>query len=307
MVVAEQLTLAGTVDLRGVGVHSGAPSHIRVSGADADTGIVFQSMGPGRRRPPMRADWRRVAKTELCTTIGDGEGFTVATIEHLMSALSGLGVDNALVEIDGPEVPILDGSAAIFVAAFDDCGLVGLGAARRFVRVLKPVRIERGAAYCMLSPNGGGFHLDVAIDFAKGPVGRQRKSLAVTPDSYRKKIAKARTFGDVADLKTLLAMGFARGSSLENTIALEGERVLNPEGLRFPDEFIRHKALDAVGDLALAGLPLMADYRASRPGHAMNCAILAALFADPDAYEVVEPSFPAVRAPVERVPAMALA
>ena len=307
MVVAEQLTLAGTVDLRGVGVHSGAPARIRVSGADADTGIVFKPMRSAGRRAAMRVDWRRVTKTELCTTVCDGEGFTVATIEHLMSALAGLGVDNAVVEIDGPEVPILDGSAALYVDAIDACGLVGLGAARKFVRVLKPVRVERGAAHCALAPNAGGLHLDVAIDFAKGPIGRQRKALGVTPDSYRKKIAKARTFGDVADLKTLLAMGFARGSSLENTIALDGGRVLNPEGLRYPDEFIRHKALDAVGDLALAGLPLEADYTASRPGHAMNCAILAALFADPAAFEIVESSGPSVRAPFERARALAVA
>ena len=307
MVVAEQLTLAGMVDLRGVGVHSGTASHIRISGADADTGIVFKSMRSAKRRAHLRADWRRVAKTELCTTIADGDGFTVATIEHLMSALAGLGVDNAMVEIDGPEVPILDGSAAVFVDAIDDCGLVGLGAARKSVRVLKAVRVERGAAHGALAPNAGGLHLDVAIDFAKGPIGRQRKALGVTPDSYRKNVAKARTFGDVADLKTLLAMGFARGSSLENTVALEGGRVLNPEGLRYPDEFIRHKALDAVGDLALAGLPLDADYHASRPGHAMNCAILAALFADPDAYEIVEATRQSVRAPVDRVPALAVA
>ncbi len=302
MPFAEQKTLSAAADLSGYGVHSGARSHVRINPAEADSGIVFAPKG---RRKPLGADWRHVAKTELCTTIADGQGFSVATIEHLMAALSGLGVDNASIEVDGPEVPILDGSAAAFVEAIDDVGLSGCGRARKYLRVLKSVRVERGAAFSMLSPSEGGFALDVAIDFASGPIGRQRRRFTLTPGAFRNQIARARTFGDVADLKKLLALGFARGSSMANTIALDGGQILNPEGLRFPDEFVRHKALDAVGDLALAGAPLQAEFEASRPGHGMNYAVLAALFADPDAYEWVEADFVPAHALGAREPAMA--
>ena len=273
---------------------------------EANTGIVFTPMR-ARRRKGLAADWRRVVKSELCTTISDGDGFSVATIEHLLSALAGLGVDNAIVEIDGPELPILDGSAQIYVQAIDDVGVVGLGCSQKVAKVRKAVRVARGAVVCELSPSAGGLTLDVEIDFAKGPIGRQRKSFFLSPETYRDDIAAARTFGDICDLDKLQALGFARGSSLENTIALDGERILNPEGLRFPDEFIRHKALDAVGDLSLAGVALEGTFKASRPSHAMNTALVAALFSDAKAYEIYQPAMPAFAHPVPEQPRLAYA
>ncbi len=306
MRIVEQKTLADVIDLRGVGVHSGAASHIRIRSAEANSGIVFQPMR-SRRRKALQADWRQVVKSELCTTISDGDGFSVATIEHLMSALAGVGVDNAVIEIDGPEVPILDGSAQIYVQAIDDAGVVGLGVSQRVAKVRKSVRVARGAVVCELSPSADGLTFDVEIDFAKGPIGRQRKSFVLSPETYRDEIAAARTFGDICDLDKLQALGFARGSSLENTIALDGDRILNREGLRFPDEFVRHKALDAVGDLSLAGVALEGTFKASRPSHAMNTALVAALFSDAKAYEMVQEPMPAFSHPVPEQPRLAYA
>ena len=209
--------------------------------------------------------------------IGDRNGATIATVEHLMAALAGLGVDNALVEIDGPETPIMDGSAAQFVAAIDSVGLVTQARRRKYLKVLQiglcrawplPRRTE--------TRRRAAFSVDVEIDFEVAAIGRQRRAFDIDPQTFRSEIARARTFGFVADVKKLWAAGFALGSSLENSVALDGDRVLNPEGLRYRDEFVRHKALDVVGDLALAGAPILGAYQAYRPGHALNAAMLGA-------------------------------
>jgi UDP-3-O-[3-hydroxymyristoyl] N-acetylglucosamine deacetylase len=288
MNLSRRRTLRTHFEIEGTGVHSGSRGRVRVNPAAPRTGIVFRPMGAGRsKKKELQATWRNVARTELCTTLGNTDGFSVATVEHLLSALAGLGIDDAIIEVEGPETPILDGSAAVWVDAIDSAGIAFLDAPRRVVRVLRPVRIERGAVHCSLSP-APGFTVDVSIDFAQGPVGRQRKSFALDAGTYRKDIARARTFGNIRELEKLLALGFARGSSLDNTVALDGDRVLNSEGLRYPDEFVRHKALDAVGDLFLAGMPIQGAYVASRPGHAMNVAILSSLFSEPKAFEIVE-------------------
>jgi UDP-3-O-[3-hydroxymyristoyl] N-acetylglucosamine deacetylase len=220
--------------------------------------------------------------------VGDRAGATIATIEHLMAALSGLCVDNALIEIDGPEAPILDGSSAQFVDAIEQVGLITQARRRKFLRVLKSVYVEHGRARAELKPCDRGFHLDVEIDFEGAAIGRQRCAFDIDPATFKREIAKARTFGFVSDVKKLWAAGFALGSNLENSVAIDGDRVLNPEGLRYRDEFVRHKALDAIGDLALAGAPLLAAYHAHRPGHALNAQMLAALFADKSNYEWIE-------------------
>ncbi|HYF55889.1 MAG TPA: UDP-3-O-acyl-N-acetylglucosamine deacetylase, partial [Salinarimonas sp.] len=210
------------------------------------------------------------------------------TIEHLMSALYGLGVDNVLVEIDGTEVPILDGSAAPFVAAIEAVGLASVDAPRRYVRVKRAVRVEQGHAFAELRPNDRAFRLDVEIDFPSSVIGRQRKVYELTASSYRREISRARTFGFMRDVERLWKAGFALGASLENTVAVGEDAVINPEGLRYADEFVRHKTLDAIGDLALAGLPLLATYRSYCGGHRMNFAVLEALFSDRANYEIVE-------------------
>lgn len=284
-----QKTLADRVEIHGVGVHSAAPARIVLHPADADHGVAFLRSGisDGSDRI-IEASWRNIRQTALCTVIGDRSGATVATIEHLMAALSGLGVDNALVEIDGPETPIMDGSAAQFVAAINSVGLVTQARRRKYLKVLKSVYVEQGRCRAELKPADAGFRVDVEIDFEVATIGRQRRVFDIDAQTFRNEIAKARTFGFVADVKKLWAAGFALGSSLENSVAIDGDRVLNPEGLRYRDEFVRHKALDAIGDLALAGTPILGVYQAHRPGHALNAAMLSALFADKANYEIVE-------------------
>jgi UDP-3-O-[3-hydroxymyristoyl] N-acetylglucosamine deacetylase len=284
-----QKTVADRVEIRGSGVHSAAPARIVIHPADSGHGVVFLRTGlaDGSDRL-IEASWRNIRQTALCTVIGDRSGATVATVEHLMAALAGLGVDNALVEIDGPEMPIMDGSAAQFVAAIDSVGLVTQARRRKFLKVLKSVYVENGRCRAELKPAAAGFHVDVEIDFEVATIGKQRRAFDVDPQTFRTEIAKARTFGFVADVKKLWAAGFALGSSLDNSVAIDGGRVLNPEGLRYRDEFVRHKALDAIGDLALAGAPIVGVYHAQRPGHALNAAVLTALFADRANYEIVE-------------------
>lgn len=289
-----QTTISEPIKLSGLGVHSNAPVSLVLHPADADTGVVFKRTGlKDQKSKLLSAQWSNVTMTELCTVIGDGADASISTIEHLMSALFGLGIDNVVVEIDGPEVPILDGSSVQFVDAIDEAGLVTQGAAGKYVKVLKPVRIDMGRGFAELLPFDTGFRLDVEIDFDNEIIGRQKRVIDLDPATYRSEIAAARTFGFLRDVEHLWKAGFALGASLENTVALEDERVLNPEGLRFPDEFVRHKTLDAIGDLALAGAPLIGHYRSYCGGHRMNVAILEALFSDPAAYTFV--SAPMVR------------
>jgi UDP-3-O-[3-hydroxymyristoyl] N-acetylglucosamine deacetylase len=289
MAVQRQTTLRDRAELTGTGVHSGAPVRIVLHPADLDTGIVFlRTRLDGGRERLIEARHDLVSATELCTIIGDTSSGSVATIEHLLAALSGLGVDNVLVEIDGPEVPIMDGSAAPFVAAIDEAGLVRQSSGRRYVKVLKPVRIEQGRGFAELRPFSRGFRLEVEIDFDTPLIGRQKKVVDLDPASFRSDLARARTFGFMRDVERLWKAGFALGASLENTVALGDDGIINAEGLRFPDEFVRHKTLDAVGDLALSGYPLLAHYRSYCGGHRMNVAVLQALFADRSAYAIVE-------------------
>ncbi len=289
MKLGYQTTLRDRVEISGLGVHSGAPARLILHPADVDTGIVILRTGlPNARERLIEAKWSNVTQTSLCTVIGDSTGAAVSTVEHVMAALAGLHVDNALVEIDGAEMPIMDGSAVQFVDAIDTVGLAQQSRPRRYIRVLRPVHVESGRSYSELRPASRGFRLDMEIDFDTSAIGRQRRVFDLSPEVFRKEIARARTFGFVSDVKKLWQAGFALGSSLENSVALDGEAILNPEGLRFSDEFVRHKALDAVGDLSLAGAPIIGCYRAYRPGHTTNAMTLSALFADRQAYEIVE-------------------
>jgi len=289
MKVAFQTTLRNRVTVSGVGVHSAAPAQLILQPANVDTGVVFlRTALPGGRERLLEAKRSNVTHTALCTMLGDASGAGVSTVEHLLAALSGLQIDNVLIEIDGPETPIMDGSAADFVAAIDRAGLVQLSRLRRYLKILKRVRVERGGAYAEFLPTERGFRLDVEIDFQSPVIGRQRRAFSLDPATFRREIARARTFGFVNDVKNLWQAGFALGSSLENSVAIDGDTVLNPEGLRYADEFVRHKALDAVGDLSLAGAPIIGSYRAYRPGHKLNALALEALFANRTAYEFIE-------------------
>jgi UDP-3-O-[3-hydroxymyristoyl] N-acetylglucosamine deacetylase len=284
---ARQTTLASEIALTGTGVHGGAPVSIIICPADADTGLRFHISKGEIDGIEIAADLQWVTGVTLSTVLGDGNGTSVATVEHVLAALRGLGVDNALIEVDSAEVPIMDGSAAPFVEAIDEVGLTELDAPRRFLKVLKPICIEDGGAVGELSPHNG-FHLDVGIDFDTPLIGTQKIEMDVNPGSFRRELARARTFGFMKDVERLWAAGLALGASLENTVAIGDDRIINREGLRFADEFVRHKALDAVGDLALAGAPILGAYRSRRGGHRLNTLVLKALFADADAWAMVE-------------------
>ena len=242
-------------------------------------------MMPIAKFPPIAES---VIATDFATVLGDREGPLVSTAEHVLAALRGMGVDNATIEVDGPEVPIMDGSAAAFVAAIDQAGIVTQSAARRFIQVLKPVQVAIGDSFGELRPYANGFRAEVEIDFANPVIGRQNYSLDLSPESFRREISRARTFGCMNDVARLWSAGFALGASFENSVVFDETRLLNTEGLRYSDECARHKVLDVVGDLALAGLPLLGAYRSVRGGHKLNHAVLTALMADRSAWRVVE-------------------
>jgi UDP-3-O-[3-hydroxymyristoyl] N-acetylglucosamine deacetylase len=283
---SRQTTIKREIELSGTGVHSGAPVSMVLHPAEADTGFRFLVSKRGRIIAEIPADIRYVKNLTLCTVLGDDAGVTVGTVEHLLAALRGLNVDNCYVEIDAREVPIMDGSAAAFVAAIDEVGIRELPQPRRFIKVLKPVRVQDGDCWGELVPHSG-FHLDVEIDFPTPLIGRQRLALEMNSGAFRNEISRARTFGFMRDVENLWKAGLALGASLNNTIALADDRIMNAEGLRYPQEFVRHKLLDAVGDLALAGGPMLGSYRAYRGGHRLNAHVLQALFADKEAWTTV--------------------
>ncbi|WP_310619094.1 UDP-3-O-acyl-N-acetylglucosamine deacetylase [Flexibacterium corallicola] len=299
MRVAQQTTLADSVTLNGIGVHSGRPASITMHPAEAHTGIVFQRTD-NEAASETPAHWKAVTATALCTVIGDPDSNGVSTIEHLMAAIRAMGLDNALIEIDGPETPIMDGSSEAFVEAIEHTGLRKLNAKRRYIRIKESVRVEQGDQWCELHPHNGQ-RFNITIDFDSAVIGEQKIEFDLTPELFKNEISRARTFGSVADVEKLWKLGFAMGSSLENSVALDGDKVLNPEGTRWGDEFVRHKSLDAVGDLALAGLPILGEYRSYKGGHRMNHAILVELFKHPEAFEIVESDHSiADRVPMEK-------
>jgi len=278
-----QRTLKSRIPCVGIGVHTGRRISLTLLPAPAGHGVVFRRVDVGRDIP---ATYNRVVDTKFCTTIG--EGFArVSTIEHLMAALGGAGVDNVLIELDGPEVPIMDGSAAPFSFLLECAGIATLAAPRKVIEILRPVRVTDGPAFAELCPFASGtarnvvptLDLEVSIDFAEAAIGRQTSTLRLTPDNFREAVASARTFALAGDIDQLRELGLAKGGSLDNAIVVDGSKVLNPGGLRMKDEFAAHKLLDAVGDLALAGAALHGRFILNRPGHSLNNKLLKALFA----------------------------
>lgn len=283
-----QTTLKSRVSLSGIGVHSGSPVSIHFSPADADTGVVFHRSNGDDEPVEIRALASEVGGTDLCTILGNPGGLHVATVEHLLAALASLGIDNVIIDIDGNEVPVLDGSAGPFVEAFDQAGIVQQSVKRRYIRILKPVRIESGASWAEFRPHIGT-RFEVEIDFESKAIGRQFYAAEVTPELFRKDIARARTFGFMKDVERLWAAGYALGSSLENSVVIgDDDRVINMEGLRYPNEFVRHKMLDAMGDLSLAGARFIGCFRSYRGGHKLNAQALRRLLSDRTAFEIVE-------------------
>ena len=292
-----QHSVAVAVSCVGIGLHSGAHVRLTLKPAGIDSGIVFvrTDVPEFARRVPALAS--KVTTTELGTTIANSAGTKVATIEHLMAALFGMGIDNAVVELDGPEVPILDGSSEPFIDMINSVGMRVLAAPRRSLEVLKPVEVRVGNKVARLEPFDG-FELDVTVDFKSRAIGRQRVVLNCSPKTFAYDLSAARTFGFADQVEAMQAKGLALGGSLDNAIVIDGDTIVNEEPMRFDDEFARHKALDAVGDLALAGAPIKGRYVGELAGHEMNVALVRALLADTSAWRW---SFSAVS--VELLPA----
>ncbi len=285
-----QTTISKTISLSGISLHKGVMVRLVLKAAEAGSGIVF-------RRTDLATDdvevtdvlarYDTVCDTTMCTVIGNAAGTTVGTIEHIMAAISALEIDNLLIEIDADEMPVMDGSSDVFVAALDQAGVSELSTPRRFIRLIRPIVVEDGLKKAVLAPHEERLRIEFVIDFDNPVIGRQELGVDVSPESFRGDISNARTFGFLEDYEKLRAAGLAHGASLENAVVLDGSKVLNEGGLRAPDEFVRHKILDAIGDLSLAGAPILGCYRASRAGHAFNNQMLHALFADESAWEYV--------------------
>ena len=286
--VAVQCTVRAPIGCVGVGVHSGATVAVRLVPAPVGHGIVFLRTDLGLRIPAL---FDSVADTRLCTVLAAG-GARVGTVEHLMAALRAAGIDNLLIEVDGAELPILDGSAEPWLFLLDCAGIAASTAPRGVIEVLRTVRVAEGDSFAELRPRTGGEGLEMAlaIEFAAGAIGAQALNFTLTESGFRQELASARTFAQRAEIEGLQRAGLARGGSLDNAIVVDGDHVLNPGGLRMADEFVRHKLLDAVGDLALAGAPLQGRFVGRKSGHALNNRVLHALFADPANWRLVQPA-----------------
>lgn len=282
-----QTTLRSSIGCRGIGLHSGVKVSLTLHPAEPDTGVVFErtDVPHGTRLVP--ATWDKVVDTRLCTAIGNAHGVTVGTIEHLMAALAGCHLDNVRIEIDGPEVPAMDGSSAPFVFLVECAGFVELDAPRRAIEVRKPISVSDGGRVATLLPHDC-FAVSCEIDFDDPAVSHQALNVALLNGTFKSEVCRARTFGFAEDVDRLRAAGLALGGSMDNAIVIRDGRILNEEGLRYEDEFVRHKVLDTIGDLYLAGGPILGQFRGHRAGHEMNNLVLQALFADDTAWRPVE-------------------
>jgi UDP-3-O-[3-hydroxymyristoyl] N-acetylglucosamine deacetylase len=278
-----QQSLKNAAVFTGLGLHSGAPVTMTVRPAAADHGIWFQRVDVTGTDARVPARWDAVVPSKLCTLVANAAGTSVSTIEHVMAALAGCAIQNAVIEIDGPEVPILDGSAAPFVDGFLSAGIVALDAPVRAIRVLRAVEVRDGDAVARLEPSDM-LEIDFRIDFAEAAIGQQSKKLNMANGAFVRELSDSRTFCRNSDVIAMRARGLALGGTLENAVVFEGDQVLSPGGLRHSDEPVRHKMLDALGDLALAGAPILGRYTGVRAGHAMTNRLLRVLFATPGAW-----------------------
>lgn len=278
-----QSTIARPATVSGIGVHSGKPAALTVRPAGEGVGVVFVRSDVTDRAAEIPALVTKVTTTELGTNMSNEAGVSVATVEHFLAACAGLGIDNVIAELDGPELPILDGSSKPFVAMLEQAGVAAQAAPKRVLKILKPVEIRHGVKLARLLP-GEGFTMKIAIDFPTKAIGRQEFSFTLAPGAFAREIAWARTFGFAHQAEQLHAMGKGLGASMDNTVVIEGDSVLNADGLQAPDEFVRHKLLDVIGDLFLAGGLIEGLYEAEQPGHALNNQLLRAVFADPTAF-----------------------
>jgi len=281
-----QRTIRQAISFDGVGLHSGKPARLVLRPAPAGAGIVFRRTDLDKATPAIPALWDRVVQSPLCTRLVGETDASVSTVEHVMAALMGCGIHNAILDIDGPEVPILDGSAMPFVAAILAAGLTPQAVPVRAIRVLRPVEVSNGAARARLSPDAT-LRIEFTIEFEDAAIGVQTKSLNLSNGSFVRELSNSRTFCRKADVETMRANGLALGGTLENAVVVDGDKVLSPGGLRHADEAVRHKMLDALGDLGLAGLPILGFYQGMRAGHALTNDLLHTLFSDSANYRVV--------------------
>ena len=281
--VQRQKTLKRSIHCSGIGLHTGSKVSLSLSPAEADTGIIFVRSDLPAGRAVIRADYASVADTRLCTAIANEHGAQVATVEHLMAALAGCEIDNLIVQLNAAEVPAMDGSAEPFVFLIECAGVQEQAQPRRAIEILRPVMAGTSDRFASLTPSPDTV-FSIEIDFDNKAVARQEYSLALSPDAFKNDVSRARTFGFLHEVDALRAQGLARGGSLDNAVVISGDKVLNEGGLRYQDEFARHKALDSVGDLYLAGAPVCGHYRGVRAGHHMNNLLLRALMADERAW-----------------------
>ncbi len=289
----KQTSLRTAISCAGIGLHSGKLVTMRVEPAPADTGILFIRTDaaaiahtPALEGRLIPARFTHVSDVMLCTKITNKNGFDVGTIEHLLAAFSAMNIDNAYIKLDAAEVPIMDGSADYFITMIKKAGIATLSAPRSFLHITRPVRVERDDAYCELVPADNRI-FEASIDFSSKAIGRQSFALNLDAQSFVDEIARARTFCMLKDVEAMDRAGLGKGGSLDNTIVVDDDHVVNQEGLRNQDEFVRHKVLDAIGDLYLAGMPIIGRYRGYKSGHALHHALLTALFENPDAFEIV--------------------
>lgn len=282
-----QHTLKNTVLIEGIGLHSGVPVKLAMQPADPDHGIVFKRIDVADKGNLVPAKWDHVVDTRLCSVIGNADKVTVGTVEHLMAALRACGIDNALIEIDGPEVPILDGSSALFIEAIEKIGIQVQSQPRRAIRILKKVTYKEGDKEVTLSPSNTPSYAG-QIDYDNPVIGSQRYQIKLVNGNFKHDLADCRTFCLLKDVEMMQANGLAQGGSLDNAVVVDDHGVMNEGGLRCHDEFIRHKLLDAVGDMALCGGLLLGAYEGTRAGHDMNYKALCALFSDNKSWEMVD-------------------
>lgn len=284
----QQKTIKHEISCVGIGLHTGNKISMTLKPADINTGIVFHRTDIAGQNAYIPARHDHVVDTRMCTCIGNKDGVKVATIEHLMAAIHAMGINNLLIEINGPETPVMDGSSAPFVFLLECAGIRVQKASQKAIKILKPVSYKSGDKEVTLSPSESGLKMHFSIDFPAAIIGHQEATLDLTATNFKNMFSRARTFGFLQDIEMLRSVGLARGGSLDNAILVNDNTIMNKDGLRYSNEFVRHKMLDAVGDLYMAGMPLIAEFSGSRSGHTDTNALLAAVFADENNYEIVD-------------------
>lgn len=282
-----QNTVIEKVSCNGVGLHSGSDVKLTISPAPEDYGIVFRRNDVKDFNSFIKADYKNVCKTQLGTSIANSDGTIISTVEHLMAALWGCGIDNALIDIDAAEIPIMDGSSAPFVKMIEQVGLERQEANRKIVQVVTDIKVTDDDKYAAVSPSDD-FSIDLEIDFASDAISKQRRRFSASEETFQSILADSRTFGFEHEVEYLRSQGLARGGSLDNAVVVSGNKILNKGGLRHSDEFVRHKLLDCIGDFFLAGKRIAGNFTAYKSGHGLNNKLLHKIFEDPTSYKIVQ-------------------